>query len=128
MGEMPVAVDAFEGITTPFGLHRKRGALRFRRENIGRLTPCRIIVWGSTLGLPNRLSRPCLMDQLGYANAIIGKHPLAPNGLDLMVVRMDPPRGEGAFILPDLVGHQQVLPRQTFEAIDQEPSAHGLKL
>src|SRR5260370_39270750 len=58
----------------------------------------------------------------------MGKRLGALRGRDFMRVRMAPPRVQCTLILPDLVGHQQVLPRQTFEAIDEEAPAHGLKL
>ena len=128
MREMLVAIDARESITAPFGLHRQRGVLRFRGEDIGRLAPCGIVVGRAPLGLPDRLARPCFVDHLGDADAIIRKHLLAADGLDLVMVGVSPPRRQRALVLPDLVGQQQVFPRQAPEAIDEEAAAHGLEL
>ena len=118
--EVSVTIDAGESIAAPFGRHRKRGALRFRREDVSRLAPCGIVVGRAPLGLPDRLSRPCFVDHLGDANAVVRKDLLATDRLDLMMVGVGPPGRQRPLVPPYLVGQQQVLPRQTPEAIDEE--------
>ena len=124
--EVAVTIDALEGIWRHW-VCTGSGALRFHRKNISRLAPCRIVVGRAPLGLPDRLSRPCFVDQLGDANAVIRKDLLATDRLHLMMVGMSPPGRQSPLVLPYLIGQQQILPRQTPEAIDEQAAAHGLK-
>src|SRR6266702_1974067 len=128
MRKVPVAIDAGESVTAPSSLDRKRGALRLCREDVSWLTPCGIVVRCAPLGAPDRLSRPGFMDHLGDANAVVRKDPLAADRLDLMMEGMGPPGGQRGFVLPYLVGQQQVLPCQAPEAIDEEAATHRLEL
>ena len=68
------------------------------------------------------------MDHLGYPDAVVGKDLLAADRLDVMMVGMGPPGRQGPLVLPDLVGQQQVFPRQTPEAIDEEAATHRLEI
>src|SRR5947207_8457383 len=125
---MPVTIDARENVTTPFRLDRERGVPRLRSEDKGWLTPCGIVVGRTPLGLPDRLSGLLFVNDLGDADAIVRKDPLAADGLDIMMARVNAPGRQGPLVLPDLVGQQQVLMRQTPEAIDEEAAAHRLEL
>ena len=128
MRKMLLAIDARESVTAPFGLCRQRGTLRFRGEDIGRLAPCGVVIGRAPLGLPDRLSGPFFVNDLGDADAIIRKDPLAADGLDIMMAGVGPPRRQNSLVLPDLVGQQQVLPRQTPEAIDEAAATHRLEV
>ena len=128
MRKVAVAIDTGETVVRPLGFRRQRGVLRFRREEIGRLAPCGVVVRRAPLGLPGRLARPFFVNDLGDANPVIRKHPLAADGLDIMMVRMGAPRRQGPLVLPDLVRQQQVLPRQAPEAIDEAAAADRLEV
>ena len=128
MRKMLLAIDARESVTAPFGLCRQRGTLQFRGEDIGRLAPCGIVIGRAPLGLPDRLSGPLFVNDLGDADAIIRKDLLAADGLDIMMAGVGPPRRQNPLVLPDLVGQQQVLPRQTPEAIDEAAATHRLEV
>src|SRR5256885_8286686 len=123
---MLLTIDARESVAAPFGLRRQRGILRFRGEDIGRLAPCGIVIGCAPPGLPDRLSGSSLVNDLGDADAIVRKDPLAADSLDVMMVGMGPPGRQGPLVLPDLVGQQHVLPRQTPEAINEEAATHRL--
>src|SRR4029079_19030741 len=126
--EVPVTIDAGEGVTAPLGVNRKHGALRFRGKDEGRLTPCGIVVRRAPLGLPDRLSGPCFVDHLGDPNAVVRKDLRTADGRDVMMVGMSAPRRQSPLVLPYLIGQQQVFPCQTLEAIDEEAATHGIEL
>src|SRR5258708_5720548 len=67
------------------------------------------------------------MDQLGYPDAVVGKDLLAANLLDPMMAPIHPPRNHGSFVLPDLIGQQQIFAGQALEPIDEEATTHSRK-
>jgi len=67
------------------------------------------------------------VDHLRNANAIIRKHLLAADGLDLVMIAMNPPCRQRPFVLPDLIGQQQVFAGQAAEAVDEEATAHRIE-
>ena len=67
------------------------------------------------------------MDHLGDTDAIIRKDLLATELLHLVMLAVDPPCRERALVLPDLMGQQQVFPRQAPEPLDRQAAARRLK-
>jgi len=122
--ELAIAIDAGEGVARPVHRHGKLVAPRFRDQHIGRLAPRGVVVGRAPLGLPDGLSRPRLVDHLRDAQAIVGKHPLPPQRLDMVMLAVDTPRRHGALVLPDLIGQEQIVPRETPEAIEKQAAAH----
>src|SRR5947208_17074801 len=102
---MPVTIDARENVTTPFRLDRERGAPRLRSEDKGWLTPCGIVVGRTPLGLPDRVSGLLFVNDLGDADAIVRKDPLASDGLVIKIVRVNAQGRTGPRDVLDIVGH-----------------------
>src|SRR5258707_10176093 len=85
------------------------------------------MVGRARFGLPNRLAGLCFMDHLGYPDAVVGKDLLAADLLDPMMARINPPRSHGPFVLPDLIGQQEIFAGQALEPIDEEAATHSRK-
>ena len=77
-----LAIHALERVASPVSRHRQCGVFRFRRNYIRPATSRRIIVWGTPLGLPDRLARPCFIDDLGYPDSVVSENLLAANLLN----------------------------------------------
>jgi hypothetical protein len=67
------------------------------------------------------------MDDLRYPDAVVGKQSSRADLLNFVMAGVHAPRSHGAFVLPYLIGEQQVFARQTLEAIDEEAAAHRRK-
>ena len=112
MRKLAITIDTRERIMLPLGLHGKLGILQLHGQYIGRCAPRGIVVGRAALRLPDRLLRPCLMDHLGDADAIVGEHRFPPDLLNAVMFAVNPPGRQRGFVLPDLVRQQEIVARQ----------------
>src|SRR6185312_11375413 len=104
MRELALPIDAGEGLAWPVRRYCKLFPLRLRDQHIGRLAPRGVVVGRAPLRLPNRLSRPRLVDHLRDAQAVIRKYSLPAQRLHMVMSAIGAPCRHGALVLPDLVG------------------------
>src|SRR3954462_4887650 len=120
VGEDAGSVDALERVAFPRRFNRQFVSPRFRSDGKSRRPPFRIVVRTQALRMPCRFSGPLLVENLRDADAIVVEDFLAACFLDRMVLRIDAPSDHRPFVLPYLIGQQQIFSGQALEPIDEK--------